>query len=597
LRNINLERVANPIEYIEMRRKVGGAPWSAHLVEHANFVEVPDRIWASRPMRVLKETFADAVHLRNDIFSYDREVNDEGELSNCILVLERFFGITTQAAADLTNEVLTSRLYQFENTALTELPMLFLDHAVTPVEQQAVALYVKGLQDWQSGGHEWHMRSSRYMNEGAIEEQSPFAIGGPTGLGTDTARIFHPTPAMTNPTPATTGLTRFRANTHVPHDQVEPLTLPEIPMPFAARVNAHLDQAARNVVDWCRVMGLTAALPGSPSAAIWTEEQLVDFDLCQLPARTFPDVPGEVLDLASQWIVWGTYADDYFPRIYGTSRDMAGAKVFNARLALFMPLDAVSMPPPSNPVERGLADLWPRTAVALSLEDRATFREIVLKTFASWLWELQNHIQHRVPDPVDYLEMRRWTLGAEIMMEVGALLNPQRLCPELLQTRPMLALRNAVIDYCALCNDIHSYFKEIRFEGELNNGVLVVQSFLGISPQQAALVVADLAALRIAQFELVLEREVPLVIEAFELDGDAVAAIDARVENMTNWAVGMFEWQNMSGRYEPDHVRRRYAAEALLDVEEPADVAARGPAIGMAATRLAKQYATMAGQP
>ena len=41
--NINDGRVANPIEYIEMRRKVGGAPWSAHLVEHANFVEVPDR--------------------------------------------------------------------------------------------------------------------------------------------------------------------------------------------------------------------------------------------------------------------------------------------------------------------------------------------------------------------------------------------------------------------------------------------------------------------------------------------------------------------------------------------------------------------------
>ena len=28
-------------------------------------------------------------------------------------------------------------------------------------------LYVKGLQDWQAGGHEWHMRSSRYMNKGA----------------------------------------------------------------------------------------------------------------------------------------------------------------------------------------------------------------------------------------------------------------------------------------------------------------------------------------------------------------------------------------------------------------------------------------------
>ena len=34
----------------------------------------------------------------------------------------------------------------------------------------SVMLYVKGLQDWQSGGHEWHMRSSRYMNEGAVAD-------------------------------------------------------------------------------------------------------------------------------------------------------------------------------------------------------------------------------------------------------------------------------------------------------------------------------------------------------------------------------------------------------------------------------------------
>ena len=89
LANINEARVANPIEYVEMRRKVGGAPWSAHLVEHANFVEVADRVWDSRPMRVLKDTFADAVHLRNDLFSYQRETEDEGELANCVLVLER----------------------------------------------------------------------------------------------------------------------------------------------------------------------------------------------------------------------------------------------------------------------------------------------------------------------------------------------------------------------------------------------------------------------------------------------------------------------------------------------------------------------------
>ena len=293
LRNINADRVANPIEYIEMRRKVGGAPWSAHLVEHANFVEVPDRISDSRPMRVLKESFADAVHLRNDLFSYDREVNDEGELSNCVLVLERFLDITTQEAADLTNEVLTSRIYQFENTTLTELPMLFLEFGISPVEQQAVALYVKGLQDWQSGGHEWHMRSSRYMNAGAAEEAPPPILGGTAGPASALASVLSLTPraaaGIVNPTPVTTGLSRFRANTHVPFEDVGPTELPDFYMPYEPRPNPNIEQSRQDCIDWCGAMGMFLEIPGVPGGYIWTEEQLAGFDFAQCSGRLHPD--------------------------------------------------------------------------------------------------------------------------------------------------------------------------------------------------------------------------------------------------------------------------------------------------------------------
>nr|WP_224362944.1 hypothetical protein [Hyalangium versicolor] len=67
-------------------------PWPArlnpNLEEHAVFAEIPDRIAESRPMRVLKDSFSDGVHLRNELFSYEREILEEGELSNCVLVRE-----------------------------------------------------------------------------------------------------------------------------------------------------------------------------------------------------------------------------------------------------------------------------------------------------------------------------------------------------------------------------------------------------------------------------------------------------------------------------------------------------------------------------
>src|SRR3989442_711968 len=78
-------RVDNPIEYVQMRRRVGGAPWSANLVEYAAGAEVPDGVAHTRPMRVLSDSFSDAVHLRNDLFSYQREVEREGENANAVL--------------------------------------------------------------------------------------------------------------------------------------------------------------------------------------------------------------------------------------------------------------------------------------------------------------------------------------------------------------------------------------------------------------------------------------------------------------------------------------------------------------------------------
>ncbi|MFD5825384.1 hypothetical protein [Lentzea sp. NPDC060358] len=191
VKNIESGTVANPIEYVEMRRKVGGAPWSANLVELSEAAEVPASVAGTRPLRVLSDTFSDAIHLRNDIFSYEREVLREGENSNGVLVFEKFFGHDTQTAVEAVNRLLTSRLHQFENTVFTELPLLFAENALEPQEQARVLKYVKGLQDWQSGGHEWHLHAGRYTKvEGGGAGNSAFfrtILRGPTGLGTSAA--------------------------------------------------------------------------------------------------------------------------------------------------------------------------------------------------------------------------------------------------------------------------------------------------------------------------------------------------------------------------------------------------------------------------
>lgn len=337
LSNIDQGRVANPVEYIEMRRKVGGAPWSAGLVEFAAQAEIPARVAGSRPLRVLRDTFSDGVHLRNDLFSYQREVGDEGELSNGVLVLETFLDYTTQQAADAVNELLTSRLHQFENTFFTELPPLFTEHALTPDEIARVLAYAKGLQDWQSGGHEWHMRSSRYMNDHANQRTSAFSMV-PVGLGTSAAEIGR----FLDPA-------ALRSFTHVPYQDVPPYQVPEMYLPFAPALSPHLASARRNSAAWAREMGYLDVLPDVVDSGVWSDRQIAAYDLALCSAGLDPDATPAELDLSAEWLIWGTYGDDWFPIGYGHPADVPAARACVDRLARFLTLSPPSRCPPRSP--------------------------------------------------------------------------------------------------------------------------------------------------------------------------------------------------------------------------------------------------------
>lgn len=527
LANINEGRVANPIEYIEMRRKVGGAPWSANLIEHAVGAEVPAEIAASRAMTVLRDTFADAVHLRNDIFSYQREVLDEGELSNGILVFERFLGVATQVAADAVNDLLTSRLHQFEHTTLTEVPPLFAEHGIDPESQLGVAAYVKGLQDWQAGGHEWHTRSSRYMNQKATR------LDGAGGLGTSAARIVQ---SLVDTAPQ-----RFRAFTHVPFERVGAVTPPEMYVPFQPRISTHLATARENAIIWSRKVGIVAE-------GVWDEQALRDYDLALCAAGIHSIGSSEALDLGTHWLVWSTYADDYYPKVF--NRDYVAARASNARLKALMPVElSVPSVSPVNAVERGLADLWGRTAGALTVSQRRELRRAVEKMLDGWLWELDNHRVNRIPDPVDYVEMRRRTFGANLAVFLSRLAHLPVLPAAVWRSRPVQSMEGSIMDCGGLVNDMFSYRKEMEVEGEVHNAVLVVRNFLGSAQDHAFEVVNDLLTARMRQFEHVVEQELPALVTDLPLGQEGQAALATYVRQMEDWVAAVHNWHRVSRRY------------------------------------------------
>ncbi|MFH8892632.1 germacradienol/geosmin synthase [Streptomyces sp. NPDC017949] len=570
LANINIGRVANPLEYIEMRRKVGGAPWSAGLIEYVS-AEVPARVAHSRPLGVLRDAFSDAVHIRNDIFSYQREVADEGELSNAILVLETFLDCTTQEAAEASNDLLTSRLHQFEQTALTELPQLFADRAMNPAEIAAVLAYTKGLQDWQSGGHEWHMVSSRYMNKEA-KPTAPLTLPFlPSGLGTtalDLGSLF---------TRRSMELRR-RSFTHVPFRSTGPSVIPDLYMPFPLSLSPHLDHAREGAVAWSRDMGLLDPQPGDPGSSIWTEDRMRGFDFALCSAGIDPDATPEALLLNACWLTWGTYGDDYYPVVFGRTKDLSAAKATTARLISMIPVDHGEQPPPVTAMERSLADLWVRTSAGMSPQVRTEFRATLVSMLESWVWEVGNQIQNRIPDPVDYAEMRRSTFGSHLTMYLCRLGQAGRGIPdEIYACGTIRSLENAAADAACMINDIFSYQKELEVEGEVHNHVLVTQNFFDIGYPEALRICHSLMTQRIEEFQHIVANQLPLLYEDWKLDSDARAGLDAYVGELQDWLAGILNWHEKCRRYRQE------------DLHRPADALSTGvlrPGFGMSAARI-----------
>ncbi|MFD0356663.1 germacradienol/geosmin synthase [Streptomyces sp. NPDC127110] len=578
LANIGIGRVANPLEYIEMRRKVGGAPWSAGLVEYVA-AEVPARVAHSRPLGVLRDAFSDAVHVRNDLFSYQREVEDEGELSNAVLVLETFLGCTTQQAAEISNDLITSRLQQFEQTALTELPRLFAEHALSPAEIAAVLAYAKGLQDWQSGGHEWHMASSRYMNEGARATRRPALPLLPSEPGTST---FDLRSAFTRRSMEL----RHRSFTHVPHQQTGPLLLPDIRMPFELRLSPHLDHAREGSLSWSRRMGLLDARPGDPGSAIWDEQKVRGYDFALCSAAIAPAATADALLLNACWLTWGTYADDYYPVVFGRTGDIAAARAATARLVAMMPLeDGDAVPAPVTVLERSLADLWARTVPGMGAAGRAEFRATMVEMLESWVWEVENRFHRRVPDPVDYAEMRRLTFGSRMTMYMCRLGQEGRGIPdEVYRSGTIRSLENAAADAGCLVNDIFSYRKEVEFEGEVHNHVLVTRNFFDIGYPEALHICHSLLTRRVEEFEHIAADQLPVLCDDRRLDAAARAGLDAYVGGLRDWLAGVLHWHLTTRRYRDEDLRPPVDALSTLVLSS---------GFGMAAARIPGRWKTL----
>jgi germacradienol/geosmin synthase len=275
---------------------------------------------------------------------------------------------------------------------------------------------------------------------------------------------------------------------------------------------------------------------------LWTEAYYDQADFGSFTPLAHPTLPLDALIRISDVHVWAWYVADIFYDGYFRTRDLVGAKAFVTRMKSIMDNPAQ---PVWSAAERAFADLL--TRAPLDSRDEAS----LVAYFDALLWEVHCNAQGRVPDPVDFVEMRRHTVAADLSARLAAGPLVDRLPPELMANSTMRALVDAFADITSLKADIFGYDRFGPDTGIITNAVQVVRSFFGIDVQQAVNMVADLVNARMRQFAASVRDDLPYLADQYELDAGQRVALRAYADSLQSWLAGELLWTRRTGRYQP----------------------------------------------
>lgn len=162
LANSRTRRVPDLIEYAQFRRESFAAYTAPYSVELATGARIPDRIRHSRTVRALLDSFMDYMGLANDIASYQREVHEEHDVNNLVVVLATSLGVTIHEAVHAAVDLVNARLRHFDHLRRSELPLLVERAGLQAGERAELETWLRGAAGFLSGLHSWYTGAPRY---------------------------------------------------------------------------------------------------------------------------------------------------------------------------------------------------------------------------------------------------------------------------------------------------------------------------------------------------------------------------------------------------------------------------------------------------
>ncbi|MET8509669.1 hypothetical protein ABZV60_34405 [Streptomyces sp. NPDC004787] len=156
--------VPHLFDYAPFRRDSFAAHTAPYSVELSTGARIPERVRYSRTVRELIAAFMDVMGLANDVASYEREVHEENDVNNLVVVISTSMKIPLQEAVPAAVHLVNSRMQDFEKIWQEKVPLLADQTGLQRDERSALHAWIEGAGAFLSGLHAWYTGASRYAH-------------------------------------------------------------------------------------------------------------------------------------------------------------------------------------------------------------------------------------------------------------------------------------------------------------------------------------------------------------------------------------------------------------------------------------------------
>ncbi len=256
-----------------------------------------------------------------------------------------------------------------------------------------------------------------------------------------------------------------------------------------------------------------------------------------MASRALPESDLESVLLFGQWIGWFARFDD--ERDDGPmGKDMAR---LNRRYRELLAIVDGALS------DDAFARLWRRTATRVGPQWAQRFRHGLRQHWRGSLTEAANRHRGHIPAPAEFVQLRRITNGAMVLLLPEAMLRVNVPWP-VAQSTAWRTLVDSCNDVIAWCNDLASVRRESA-RGDIHNFVLVLAHAHGISWSAAAARVRERIARRMADMHTA-ARALPSTFDSLGLDRSTACDVSRVAVTFLGTPRGHLEWIQESTRYD-----------------------------------------------